>query len=190
MLAGHLGELREHFIKEKAQPDAFPFAVFAHQVHAVIPVAGAHERQAVLTKSEGPKDGSHTVVIQTGRFLRPIGQIVIRVLLGVYRAALDEVDRLIQHAGVPGVQDVAARRQRQPEVIIGAMGPYAPAQGGVPPMLDISFRELAGGAQEQVLAHQVRLGVDQRHHVLQLIAETEGAPRLVEAAARPKAARR
>ena len=56
-------------------------------------------------------------------------------------------------------------------------------------MLDISFRELAGGAQEQVLAHQVRLGVDQRHDVLQLIAETEGAPRLVEAAARPKAAR-
>ena len=65
---GHLGEPREHFIKEKTQPDAFPFALGAHQVHAVIPVAGAHERQAVFTKAEGPQDGSHTVVIQTGRF--------------------------------------------------------------------------------------------------------------------------
>ena len=68
------------------------------------------------------------------------------------------------------------------------MGSYAPAQGGVPPMLDISFQKLAGGAQEQVLAHQVRFGVDQRHHVLQLIPETEGASRLVVAAARPNAA--
>ena len=55
-------------------------------------------------------------------------------------------------------------------------------------MLHIAFQELAGREQQQVLAHQVRPGVDERHHVLQLIAETEGAPRLVEAAAGPKAA--
>ena len=52
MPTGHFGEPREHFIKEKPQPDAFAFAVLAYQVHAVIPVAGTNERQAVLTKSE------------------------------------------------------------------------------------------------------------------------------------------
>ena len=56
-------------------------------------------------------------------------------------------------------------------------------------MLNISFRELTGRAQEQVLAHEMRSGVDERHHVLQLIAETEGASRLVVSASRPKAAR-
>ena len=56
-------------------------------------------------------------------------------------------------------------------------------------MLNISLRELTGRAQEQVLAHEMRPGVDERHHVLQLIAETEGAPRLVGCASRPKAAR-
>ena len=58
----------------------------------------------------------------------------------------------------------------------------------MPPMLDVAFFELAGRAEQQVLAHQVGLGVDEGHDVLQLIAEAEGAAGLVEAAARPDAA--
>ena len=56
-------------------------------------------------------------------------------------------------------------------------------------MLDISLRELAGRAAEQMLAHEAWLGVDEGHRVLQLVAETEGASRLVVSAPRPKAAR-
>jgi hypothetical protein len=55
-------------------------------------------------------------------------------------------------------------------------------------MLDISFQELTGRTPEQVLTHEMRPGVDECHHVLQLIAETEGAPGLIETAAGPKAA--
>ena len=132
---------------------------------------------------------SDTVLVKTRRLFRAPGQIVIRVFIRVYRAALDEVDGLIQHAGVPCVQNIAARRQRQPEVIIGAMRTHTPTQWRMPPMLDISFLELTGRAKEQVVAHQERLGVNERHHVLQLIAEAEGAPGLVISASRPKAAR-
>ena len=46
----------------------------------------------------------------------------------------------------------------------------------MPPMLDISLLKLTGRTEEEVLAHQARFGVDERHHVLQLVAETEGAP--------------
>ena len=53
-------------------------------------------------------------------------------------------------------------------------------------MLDISLLELAGCTQEQVLAHETRLGVDERHYVLQLVAETEGAARLVVSGSSPK----
>ena len=56
-------------------------------------------------------------------------------------------------------------------------------------MLDISLMELTGSAAEEVLAHEARLGVDKRHHVLQLIAETEGAPWLVVSIPGPKTAR-
>ena len=127
MHACNLGELHEHVIQEKSQPDAFAFAVFAHHVHAVVPVTGADERQAVLATSEAPQDGSHTVFVQTGRFFRPAGQIVIRVLLRVDRAAFEEVDGFIQHPGVPCAQNVAAGRQRQPEVIIRTVRAHAPA---------------------------------------------------------------
>jgi hypothetical protein len=56
-------------------------------------------------------------------------------------------------------------------------------------MLDISLMELTGSAEEEVLSHEARLGVDERHHVLQLIAETEGAPWLVVSIPGPKTAR-
>ncbi len=56
-------------------------------------------------------------------------------------------------------------------------------------MLDISLLELAGSAEKEVLAYEERLSVDERHHVLQLIAETKGTPRLIVSVPGPKSAR-
>ena len=56
-------------------------------------------------------------------------------------------------------------------------------------MLDIAFHELTARAAEQVLAQNCRFRVDQRHCVLQLVAEAESPARLVVAAPRPQAAR-
>jgi len=56
-------------------------------------------------------------------------------------------------------------------------------------MLNISLAELVGRAQEQLLAQQAGLAVNERHCVLQLIAKTKSAARLVGAAARPQPAR-
>ena len=46
---------------------------------------------------------------------------------------------------------------------------------------------MRGGA-EKMLAGQGRLGVDQRHHILQLIAEAIGAAGLIKAGAPPEPA--
>src|SRR4249920_993508 len=75
--AGNPTELHEHFIQEKTQPDAFAFAAFAHNVHAVVPVSGTDEWQAVLAKSEASQDRAHTVFVQACRPRGPAGQIVI-----------------------------------------------------------------------------------------------------------------
>ena len=56
-------------------------------------------------------------------------------------------------------------------------------------MLYVAFPELTARTAQQVLAQEVRLGVNERHQVLQLIAEAKGAARLVVAAARPQATR-
>src|SRR3989304_10591450 len=59
----------------------------------------------------------------------------------------------------------------------------------MPPMLDITFLELMRRAEEEVLTHETRVCVDERHHILQLVAETEGTPGLVISAAGPETAR-
>src|SRR3990170_1971784 len=58
----------------------------------------------------------------------------------------------------------------------------------MPPVLYITLGELTACGKKKVLAHEARLGVDERHYVLKLIAKTEGAPGLVVAAPRPQAA--
>ena len=55
-------------------------------------------------------------------------------------------------------------------------------------MLHVAFGELPAGAEQQVLAQHARAGMDERHRVLQLVAETVGSAGLVVAAARPHAA--
>jgi hypothetical protein len=47
-------------------------------------------------------------------------------------------------------------------------------------VLHVALEELARCGAENVLAGHGRLGVHQRHHVLQLIAEAVGAAALVE----------
>jgi len=69
----YFNETHEHFIEEKCEPDAFAFAVFPHHVHAVIPVTGADERQAMFPKSEAPQDSSDAVIVKAGLFFRPAG---------------------------------------------------------------------------------------------------------------------
>jgi len=85
---------------------------FTNPVHPVIPVPRTDERQAMLPEGEAVQDGSDTVFVKACRLIRAPGQIVIRVFIRVYRAALDEVDGLIQHSCISGAQNIAACCQR------------------------------------------------------------------------------
>jgi hypothetical protein len=133
-------------------------------------------------------DGTHAVLVQARRFTRACGQVVIRVVLGVHRPAFEKGHRLLQHRGIARGEHVARHRPGQPQVVVGAMRAHAAARGRVPPVLHVAFVELMSRAAQQVLACKARLGMDQRHRVLELIAEAEGAAGLVVAAARPEAA--
>lgn len=55
-------------------------------------------------------------------------------------------------------------------------------------MLDIAFLKLPGGAEEELLAREMRFGMDEGHRILQLIAESERATRLIVSAPGPQAA--
>ena len=55
-------------------------------------------------------------------------------------------------------------------------------------MLNIAFNKLARCRPEQMLTNERGLSMNHRHHILQLIAESESAPRLIISAASPQAA--
>ena len=181
----HLGELHEGGVKEECQPDAFALAVLADQVHAVVPVPTAHQGQTPGAEVQAFEEGAHAVFIQGRRLAGAPGQVVVRVGLGAEHAPFDVVNLFVEHAAVAAGQHIAAGRHRQPQIVVGAMRAHAPARGRVPPVLHVALLKLPPRAQQQVLAQQPRLGVDQGHGVLQLIAKTERPARLVEAAARP-----
>ena len=185
---GQACELLQHFTQEKPQPDTFSFAVFAHHVHAIVPVAGADQWQAVRAGRESAFNGANAVLIQARRLLGSTGQIVIRVVVGIDQSAVEKVCGFVQHTGVAGTQHIAAGCQWQPQIIVRAMRTHTATRRRMPPMLHIALTELASRTQQQVLAHELRLGVNECHHVLQLIAETERTARLVIATARPQTA--
>src|SRR5258705_157107 len=55
-------------------------------------------------------------------------------------------------------------------------------------MLNVAFTELVGGGAKQMLPGQTWFGMDERHDVLKLIAETVSAAGLIEAGPAPKPA--
>src|SRR5437899_7479805 len=105
------------------------------------------------------------------------------------RAAIEKMSGIVKYRRVPGGQNVAGSRQWQPKVIVRTMRAYATPRRRMPPMLDVAFDELTTRTENDLRAHEVRFGVHQSHHVLQLVAETVRAARLVVAAACPKTAR-
>src|SRR4030065_303975 len=58
--------------QEPRQPHAFATALLADQVHAVVPVAAAHQRQPVGTEAHAVLEGTHAVLVEAGRFGRAL----------------------------------------------------------------------------------------------------------------------
>src|SRR6266513_586510 len=133
-------------------------------------------------------DRARAMLIERGRFLGAIWQIVIRFLFRHNRTRVEKGNLLVEHASIGGAGNVAACNVRQPEIIVGKMGTHAAAHRRMPPMLYIAFAKLMRRGAEKMLADQGRLGVYQRHHVLQLIAEAIRTAGLIKAGTSPEAA--
>src|SRR5512140_704528 len=129
------------------------------------------------------------MLVQIRSLFRYRRQVVIRILVGMHRASIEEQDGFIEHARVSGARDIAAHRQRKPEVVVRTMSAHAAAGGRMPPMLHIAFAKLARSAQQKMFSREPWLGVDQRHDILQLITETESSAGLVTSTPCPKTAR-
>src|SRR5262249_39401312 len=82
-VAASLGELCErlqHGDEEPAVPDALTLAVGAYPVHAIVPVARAHQRQAVRPQLVAVLQGADAVFVNGPTLLAHARQVVVLLL--------------------------------------------------------------------------------------------------------------
>ena len=139
----------------------------------------------MLAGTETDLDRTHAVVVERCALRRHPGTLVRLVLLGPEGASFDERHALIEHRRITCSGHVVERCVDEPEPIVRESRAHTLATGLVPPVLHVAFDELPRGRVNDLVACEVRRGKDQRHHVLQLITETERTTRLVEGGSPP-----
>ena len=172
-------EVIQHAAKEEPQEYTFPL----HAVHAIVPVPAFHQRDMAWPEAQAA-DGPQAMFHQRGRIGGGRGEVIQVVLSGGNVRAHQEGGGSRQHLHVSGAADVPRGHEGQEKPVIGDPGAHA-GMPGVPPVLHVACLVLPGGAEQQMTAHLLRVGVDQRGHVLQLIPEADGPAGLVEAGPRP-----
>jgi hypothetical protein len=143
-------------VQEEAEPGALAAPLAADAVHAVVPVAGADQRQAVGAAGQPAVDGAQAV-LEEGAPLGGHLRLQVGLVGSLGQRRRGEVGHhLVEHAGVAGGGHVARRHVGQPEEVVGAAGAGALAGRRLPPVLDVPLDELAAGGAQQVLARQGR----------------------------------
>ncbi len=177
-------EAVEHVGEEKAHPDAGSDFAPAKRVDAVVPVAGAQQRQAVGAHMlEGESDGEARMLVHGRALARDPRDHDPGVLVRRHGLGLEEGRDLVKHGSVAAFAHVASEHIGQPEVRIARLGPLAEtgaaARRAMPPLEHVAFAELLGRVQHDLRPGEARFEQSERQHVLELVAITGGAAELV-----------
>ena len=156
----------EDVVEEEAEPDALAPALRADLVEPVVPVAGAHQREAVDAHPpvEHEVDRPQAVAVDRVLARRP-ERVEPHPLLagrqGLERQVGLEVGRpLVEERLVAGRPDVLDDGPGQPEQVVRGVRPAdepGPAVlEAVEPVDDVPFEELLRGVQEDLPARERR----------------------------------
>ncbi len=128
------------------------------------------------------RDGAQAVLHQRGCFGGLLGCFVAVMLRIGKLAGAQKGSVRAQNIPVGGYKHIPRCHIGQEQKIIADARAHA-RTARMPPVLHIALHILARGAQQQMRPRALRLGIEQRQHILQLIAESPCAARLVEARA-------
>ena len=104
------------------------------------------------------------------------------------RIRFKERHDLMEDRIVAGGAYVMRSDEGEPEQIVRHARAHARTGLGMPPVLHVALDELPRGRAQDVFARELRCGMHERHHILELVAESEGTARLVKGRASPDAA--
>ena len=189
LAARELGAVFQHAREEEAEPDALAFAERADTVHAVVPVAAAHQGQTVRARGRSGVDRAQTVLVERGPLRRHARHAVDVVLLGLETPLLEERDLLVEHGAVARDAHVLRGSERQPQHVVGAAACARPRRSSgchqccTSPCTNWRAAQRSSCSRASVGARE-----QQREHVLQLVAKAVRAAALVERRPRPQPA--
>ena len=143
---------------------------------------------SLLAGGEAEVEAARAMLEQRRRFVGLVGLEIEVVLARANGRSIEERHALVEDGSIARGLDVVRRDRGEPGAVVGDVRADPLAGRREPPMLDVAFDELPGGGAQDVRARQVGLGDRERHDVLELVAETVGAARLVECRTRPVAA--
>ena len=106
-----------------------PLPAFADAIHAVVPVAGAHQRQAVRAEREAVVERARAMLEQRRRFVgdRRAGS-KLSCSLGLQRLAVEERHLFVEHGRVARGVDIVRGGVGQPDAIVGDARAHALAR--------------------------------------------------------------
>src|SRR4029079_7302546 len=187
-LGRHLSEFPEHRMEKPGEPDAFTPSLLTDTVHPVIPISGAHEWKAVTPNGKASVQRARTMLKECRAHLRD-ARLKIQFMLSLRQGrALKKRHQFIQQGRVAGHFKELEDGIRQPEQIVGDAGPHTAPGWRMPPVLNITLRELPRSGPQQMLACDIAGRDAEGHHVLELVTKPIGPAQLIKRRACPNPA--
>ncbi len=137
-------------MQQPTQPDALAQSSLADAVHAVVPVATAHQRQAVPADLEAVVQRPGTVFVEGRRLSRELRLEEVFSFVRLQHGAAEERNDFGQYGRVGRRLHIVGRRVGEPDPVVRDASPHALAGVREPPMLDIAFGELPGRGPQQM----------------------------------------
>src|SRR6266851_2231032 len=149
-LLHHLGKGRQDRAKKPSKPNTLAMSFYPNAVHPVVPITRAKQGEAVRSKARCVLYRAPAMVPQRRRLRGNRWDEEPFLLAGGERCTIQIRYFLIEDRRVSRYLDVLCHRVRQPKQVIGTTGAHAQTSFRMPPMLDITFGELARSRGENM----------------------------------------
>ena len=182
-------EAQQRGVQEPAEPNAFAAPRDADPIHAVVPIAGAEQRQAVRADCKTRIERAHAMLEQRrGRPQAPERREVFQTARGQADHPPRRAPARRARRNPAGDFQIVGNDECQPNAVVrdARLIPW-PEVGSHQCCTSPASNWRAGGSQ-YVFASDRRPRNHERHDILQLIAKAVGAARLIERRPPPDAA--
>ena len=128
--------------QEPRKPDRFATPAVTHTVHAVVPVAAAHQGQSMHADPQAVVNGARSVLIHTRGGGARMGRFVHVFCTFRNGRSLQKRHLFVQQCAVGRALQIVRAGKGQPQQIVGKMRSHPCPARTVPPVLHIARLEL------------------------------------------------